>query len=95
MSESPIRLPTEFVEAIELEFGDDRRVLDLFQRFMASVNYSRSFAFSLIDVAQGRCGDSWEVRRLATLMLQQHLLSLARRRFAGIQDLVPATRSRS
>ena len=48
----------------------------MFQQFLNCVTYSRSFALSLIDVAQGRRGDSWEVRRLATLMLQEHLLSL-------------------
>jgi hypothetical protein len=76
MSESPPRLPKDFVEALELEFGDDRRVLHLFQQFIAYATYDRSFALSLIDVAKGRAGDSWEVRRLAALMLQQHLLPL-------------------
>ena len=76
MSRSSLPLLPDFVEILDLEFGGDRRVAELFQHFLTCVNYSRSLAFLLIDVAQGIRGDSWEVRRLATLMLQEHLLSL-------------------
>ena len=76
MSESAPRLPKEFVEVLDLAFNADRRAVDLFQQFLTCVTYSRSFASLLIDVAQGKRNDSWEVRRFATLMLQEHLLSL-------------------
>jgi hypothetical protein len=76
MSESTLRLSAEIVEVLDRAFDSDRRVVALFQQFFTRVTYSGSFALSLIDVAQGKRGDSWEVRRLATLMLQEHLLSL-------------------
>jgi hypothetical protein len=76
MSQPPPRFPREFVEVLGREFGGDARAVRLFRQFMTRGSYSRAFASALIDVAQGRCDDSWEVRRLATLMLQQHLLSL-------------------
>ncbi|MEO8493754.1 MAG: hypothetical protein ABI614_01690, partial [Planctomycetota bacterium] len=41
-----------------------------------STSYSRQLAVLLIEAAQGVHRDSWEVRRLATLMLQGHLLLL-------------------
>ena len=76
MSESEPRLPEEFVEVLDFVFDADRRAVDLFQQFLTCRTYSRSFALLLIEVALGNRSDSWEVRRLATLMLQEHLLSL-------------------
>jgi hypothetical protein len=76
MSESTPELPAELIEVLERAFGAACHVRELFQQFLNCVSYSRSFALSLIYIAQGKRGDSWEVRRLATLMLQEHLLSL-------------------
>jgi hypothetical protein len=76
MREPTPPLAGEFAEALDLASNADGRVAVLFRRFLASEKYSRTLAMSLIDVAQGRCGDSWEVRRLATLTLQEHLLAL-------------------
>jgi hypothetical protein len=76
MSESTPRLLAEFIEVLDRSFGADRHLRELFQQFLNCVTYSRSFALALIDVAQGKQGDSWEIRRVASLMLQEHLLSL-------------------
>ena len=76
MSESTPPLAGDLAEALDLASDADGRAADLFRQFLACGTYSRPLAMSLIDVAQGGCGDSWEVRCLATLMLQEHLLSL-------------------
>src|SRR5690242_4828426 len=63
MSESTPTLAEELAEALDLSSDADGRAAGLFRQFLASVTYSRPLALSLINVAQGRCGDSWEVRR--------------------------------
>lgn len=57
-------------------FDGDQRATDLFQRFLNCRSYSRQFVLLLIDVARGTHRDTWQVRRLAILMLQEHLLAL-------------------
>jgi hypothetical protein len=70
------RLSDSLVEVLHDEFTGDRRAVLLFQQFVHAVAYSRQFALLLTAVARGRHSDSWEIRRLAALMLQTHLLNL-------------------
>jgi hypothetical protein len=76
MIESTPSLAGQLTEALDLGSDAEGRAADLFRQFLARGTYSRPLALSFIHVAQGRYGDSWEVRRLATLMLQEHLLGL-------------------
>jgi hypothetical protein len=58
------------------EFGGDRRAFLLIDQFVHAADYDRGFAVLLMEVARGRQFDSWELRRLAALVLQRHLLKL-------------------
>src|SRR4029079_4688459 len=88
MSESTPTLAEELAEALDLSSDADGRAAGLFRQFLASGTYSRPLALSLIDVAQGRRGDSWEVRGLATLMLQEPLLALPAGRLAEFRFIL-------
>jgi hypothetical protein len=69
-------LSDALVKVLHDEFGGDRYAVLLFEQFFQATTYSRRFALLLIDVARGRHSCSWEIRRLAALMLQEHLLTL-------------------
>src|SRR5262249_36512113 len=56
------------------EFGRDRDGRVLLLRFLNEEGYSRTFAEHLIEVAAGRRGASWEVRRAAFSLLENNLL---------------------
>jgi hypothetical protein len=64
------------VNVLHEEFGGDRCAVLLFQQFFGAAAYSRQFALLLTDIARGQHSNSWEIRRLAALMLQEHLLKL-------------------
>lgn len=48
----------------------------MLRRFAADPRYDRRFFGELIEAGRGTTGLSWEARRLAALMLEQHVLSL-------------------
>src|SRR4051812_28106081 len=58
------------------EFDDALRAYDLFNEFLQCRFYSRSYSVKLLSVAKGEAGDAWEIRRLATLMLEHQLSKL-------------------
>jgi hypothetical protein len=70
------RLSEAMVKLLHDEFAGDRCAVLLFQQFFRAATYSRQFALLLTDVARGQHFYSWEIRRLAALMLQEHLLKL-------------------
>jgi hypothetical protein len=59
------------------EFGDEPLALALLDEFLPSRAYQRGLALKLIDVARRSHGVSWEIRRLAALMLENQLLKLS------------------
>jgi hypothetical protein len=59
------------------EFASSPLVLALFNEFLPNKAYSRSFALKLIDVAKGNDSESWGIRRLAALMLENQVLKLS------------------
>ena len=69
-------LSDAFLKVFDEEIIADRRAVLLVQQFLHAGAYNRQFALLLIEVARGRAGDSWEIRRLAALMLQEHILKL-------------------
>src|SRR5436305_681970 len=71
-----LRLSDAVAKVLHDEFGGDRCAVSLFQQFLDATAYSRQFALHLTDVARGRHSNSWEIRRLAALMLQAQLLNL-------------------
>ena len=68
----PDRPLAQFAAAV----GGDARSLELCAAFLDTAGYSPRLAARLLEVAAGRAGDPWEVRRLAALMLQQQMLRL-------------------
>lgn len=71
-------LPDSLCNIISREFPEDSPLaLLLFKELLAGKAYRRSFALKLIDAARGRAGESWEIRRLAALMLENQVLKLA------------------
>jgi hypothetical protein len=62
---------------ISHEFRHSSLALALFNELLSSKSYSRSFALKLIEAAKSSRVESWEVRRLAALMLENQVLKLA------------------
>lgn len=70
-------LPQSLGNIILHEFGHDTLALALFKEFLLSRAYCRSFALKLIDLAKRSTGVSWELRRVAALMLENQVLKLS------------------
>ena len=71
------RIPEALLAILNAEFGQNPDVHDLFEEFFQVETYRRSFASRLLGVARGSDREVWEVRRLATLMLQHQVLLLS------------------
>src|SRR5919206_187819 len=69
--------PARLRDIISREFDSDPLALALFDEFLSGRAYSRSLALKLIDVAKGKVGATWELRRLAALMLENQILKLS------------------
>lgn len=69
-------IPDSLLDIVSVEFGGSRRAYELFDRFLSHMSYDRDFAFALIKSAAGGRRDSWEIRRLAALMLENQVLRL-------------------
>ncbi len=59
------------------EFNHARQPYGLLSQFLQHEDYSRAFCLSLLALARRRTGVSWDVRRLAILMLEHQMLKLA------------------
>ena len=77
-SSAPVypHIPELLLHILKTEFEDNSRVYKLFKELLQTETYCRSFTSKLLHVAKGNSRDSWNVRRLATLMLQHHVLLL-------------------
>ncbi len=69
-------LPKAVFDVLTTEFGQNPRVYALFNEFLRVDTFQRYFVVLLLGVARGKAGDSWEVRRLAALMLQHQVWRL-------------------
>lgn len=58
------------------ELDDPGRACELFDRLLRSETYCREFSLELLSIARGQRGDSWEIRRLAVLMLEHQILKI-------------------
>jgi hypothetical protein len=58
------------------ELASDPHVPGLLGRFLSTATYYRSFCVDLIDLARQQHTRSWELRRLAILMLEHQVLKL-------------------
>lgn len=68
--------PDRLFHTLATEFDDPLRAYDLFNAFLQCPSYSRSLLLKLLDVARGSNGDTWEIRRLAILMLEHQVLKI-------------------
>src|ERR671926_340794 len=59
------------------ELKQARRPHNLLGEFLQHEDYSRAFCLGLLALARRSTGVSWDVRRLAVLMLEHQLLKLA------------------
>lgn len=76
---------TNLTPALGAVLGREPRVLSLFSRF---VEGRRGVLLDLAGVARGLEGDSWEVRRLAALLLQCRAFRLPARRWRELDELL-------
>ena len=70
-------IPDFLLNILKMEFHDSPQVTDLFDEFFQHNTYDRRFALRLLDVAKDQESTSWEIRRLAALMLEHQLLQLS------------------
>lgn len=70
-------VPERLCAVVAREFKQSQPALALFDEFLPLTSYSRDFSSRLLDVARGDGGASWEMRRLAALMLENQVLKLA------------------
>jgi hypothetical protein len=76
-SAPPPAEPQHLHKLLATEFDDDARVYDLFEEFLRHATYDRSFCLRLLALAGPGAGSSWELRRLAVLMLEHQVLKLS------------------
>ena len=69
-------IPGHLFDILAGEFSGEPCAFDLFDEFFRHKSYSRTFTSRLIDVAKGSLKSSWEIRRLAILMLEHQALKL-------------------
>src|ERR1700755_972190 len=70
-------VPGRLRDIISREFESNALAPALFEEFLASEDYSRSFASKLVGVAKGSDNAPWRVRGLAALMLENQILKLS------------------
>lgn len=58
------------------EFKDEAQVYSLVEEFAEEETFSKDFCAKLIRVARGTTGASWNLRRLAVLMLEHQVLKI-------------------
>lgn len=64
-------------EILTTQFDDPRKARELLSDFLQYPSYNRNFLLKLLATAAGNGGDSWELRRLAILMLEHQVLKLS------------------
>jgi hypothetical protein len=63
-------------DLLSLEFSEADYAYDLFDEFLRQFTWDESFCLKLVAFAEQRTGLSWEIRRLAILMLEHQILKL-------------------
>jgi hypothetical protein len=64
---------------LTFRFEGDAQAYELLNEFLENETYNKSFCKELIQIARGETGASWELRRLAVLMLEHQILKIAAR----------------
>jgi hypothetical protein len=61
---------------LTLKFDDALQVSDLLDEFLCNATYNAGFCLKLLSIAKQRMGVSWDIRRLAILMLEHQILKV-------------------
>lgn len=69
-------LSPQLLAIITSQFPDPIRASELLTEFLDCRSYSRDLTVKLIETASGQHGHEWETRRLAALMLENHVLKI-------------------
>src|SRR6476619_5136681 len=67
------------LNTLTLRFEGDAEAYALLEKFLDNETYNKSFCQELIQIARGKTGASWELRRLAVLMLEHQILKIPAR----------------
>jgi hypothetical protein len=67
---------TNLHQLLTANFHDPNQALDLIDEFLRHEKYDRVFCLRLIALAKKRSNPTWELRRLAVLMLEHQILKL-------------------
>src|SRR6266436_9789985 len=59
------------------EFHYGLQAYDLFDEFLRQEVYNKNFCLKLLAIARQKKGIGWDIRRLAVLMLEHHVLKIA------------------
>src|SRR4051794_21848243 len=62
---------------LTLRFEGDTQAHALLDEFLENEAYNKSFCKELIQIARSESGASWDLRRLAVLMLEHQILKIA------------------
>src|SRR5215217_5875674 len=65
------------LDLLKTEFDDPDQAHELLDEFLEHETYSQSFCLRLLTLAKQRVGVSWDIRRLAVLMLEHQILKLS------------------
>jgi hypothetical protein len=66
----------DFLKLLKAEFADARAADRLFAELIRNQAYDREFCLRLLKVSRQTSGETWEIRRLAILMLEHQILKL-------------------
>ena len=64
------------LSTLKLRFEGDAPSYELLEKFLDNEGYNQTFCKELVQIARGRTDASWELRRLAVLMLEHQILKL-------------------
>jgi hypothetical protein len=73
---SRMRSQTRLLKLLTSEFHDASQAYGLFDEFLRHQAHNKSFCLKLITLAKQKTGVPWNIRRLATLMLEHQILKL-------------------
>jgi hypothetical protein len=68
---------TSLFNLLASEFHNPSQILDLIEGLLSRDSYDQSFCKKLISVARQRSGIPWNLRRIATLILENQILKIA------------------
>lgn len=76
------------LSVVTTQFEDDAQAYSLVEEFLDQQTYSKVFATRLIQVARGTTGASWDLRRVAILMLENQILKIPARNLSDFDFLL-------